>query len=507
MHYVRESYVYQLWLALLSLYDRSALCHALTAAGRWCGRQWAESRLVALLWREGRLAQSWESSRLCRYLTWLVNIPIRLLQWLYQKLQDLFDGSFSVKLAFQMGQETAIAQSWLVLLLWIIPYQHWSNGYTLLGFILLLCLFCVRGMHDRKAKLDVPSMGFFTVVYFICVCLAVPLSAYPSLSGRFLMYHAGAALCVLLTVSAVRHLDDLKRLTAGGCSALAVSGAHAVYQRIQGVEIKGAYVDAALNPNMPGRVYSFYDNPNSYGTFLMLLIPLGAALALSAKNRVSRLLAGGATVLGVVALVMTYSRAAWVGFAVAAAVFVVIWRPRLIPTIAVVCVLCIPFLPSSVWDRILSIFNFSDTSTSSRFPLYEAAIRAIASSPIIGVGLGTAAPQKYIAANFMYHGNHPYVHAHNFYLELWLETGLIGLTAFCGAVIWNVKSAIRQMCKRKESPAGMIALGAAAALCGLMVSGLADYPWNYPRVMTVFWFVFAISLAGVKVCRMEQKDR
>lgn len=117
MRFVRESYVYYLWSMFLSLYDRSALCYALSVAGSWCGRQIAGSRVAAALCREGLLSRSWESSRLCKCLTYLVNIPVFLLQWLYGKLQGLFDNSFFARLAFQMGQETAIAQSWLILLL------------------------------------------------------------------------------------------------------------------------------------------------------------------------------------------------------------------------------------------------------------------------------------------------------------------------------------------------------------------------------------------------------
>ena len=49
----------------------------------------------------------------------------------------------------------------------------------------------------------------------------------------------------------------------------------------------------------------------------------------------------------------------------------------------------------------------------------------------------------------------------------------------------------------------LAALVGAAALCGAMVCGLADYLWNYPRVMCIFWFVFALTIAGIKVCRRE----
>ena len=48
-----------------------------------------------------------------------------------------------------------------------------------------------------------------------------------------------------------------------------------------------------------------------------------------------------------------------------------------------------------------------------------------------------------------------------------------------------------------------VALAASAALCGAMVCGLADYLWIYPRVMCIFWFVFALTIAGIKVCRRE----
>ena len=38
------------------------------------------------------------------------------------------------------------------------------------------------------------------------------------------------------------------------------------------------------------------------------------------------------------------------------------------------------------------------------------------------------------------------------------------------------------------------------AACGILVDCLADYLWNYPRVMCIFWFVFALTIAGIKVC-------
>ena len=85
-------------------------------------------------------------------------------------------------------------------------------------------------------------------------------------------------MCVLVTVSAVRGTEDLKRLAAGGGVCVLVSSLYGVYQRIQGVEVNESYVDLEVNAGMPGRVESYFDNPNTFAEVLILLLPLVLAL-------------------------------------------------------------------------------------------------------------------------------------------------------------------------------------------------------------------------------------
>ena len=182
-------------------------------------------------------------------------------------------------------------------------------------------------------------------------------------------------------------------------------------------------------------------------------------------------------------------------------VMVFLWKPRLIPAFAIACVLAVPLLPDTIWNRILTIANPADSSTASRIPLYEAALEVIKKSPISGAGLGTAAVQSYIRDFNLYHGEAPFVHAHNFYLQVWIEAGILGVIGFVGGMLWNIKRAAHTVRHCPSSAARTITCAACAALCGAMVCGLADYLWNYPRVMCIFWFVFAMAAAGVKVCR------
>lgn len=502
----RESFLFTLWSSLCAAYEESALCRLLDGAGRWCGDQIDASRVLAVLCRKGALARAWDGSALCRGLDWLVNLPGWLLHRLYCALREQFDASFFARLAFAMGEETAAAESWLIVLLWCIPFKRWNNAYSLLAFAALLMLFYVGSMRRASFRLDVRSAGPYGAAVFPAAVLAVVLSSHTSLSARFLMYHFVCLLCVLVTVSAVRSAAELKRLAAAGSAVVLISSLYAVYQRIQGVAVNAAYVDLSVNEGMPGRVDSFFDNPNTFAQVLILLLPVVLGLFLCEKRPLLRLAAAGSFAVGAAALGMTYSRASWIGIACAMAVAVFLWRPRLIPLFLAGCVLAVPLLPQSILNRILTITNTSDSSTSSRIPLYEAAVGVIAQSPITGAGLGTAAVQQFIRENQLYHARAPFVHAHNIYLQVWIEMGLFGIVSFVGAMLLNIKNAARAVRRCADSDARTLTCAAASALCGIMVAGLADYPWNYPRVMSIFWFVFALSLAGTKLCLRDGEE-
>jgi len=500
MTLLKESYLCRLLLLLWSAYQDSGLHRLAVRAGAWCNGQIDGSAILRPLCREGAAARSWPESRTCRLLSWAVNLPGRLLRRFYLLLEGTFEDSFFANLAFRLGDEAALAEGWLIFLLWVIPYEYWNNAYTLTVFVLLLLLLLAGHMSRGDRPLDVERVGFFPALFFGAVVLGVVFSLTRNASTRFLIYHASAALCVLVTVSALRSAEELKRLAAGASGCVAVSSLYAIYQRLSGLEVNESYVDLDLNPDMPSRVFSFFDNPNTFAEVLMMLLPLTLALIICSRRPLSKLAALAAFALGIAALGMTYGRAAWIGIACAMVVMTFLWKPRLMPVFIVLCCLAVPFLPSNIWNRILTIFNTSDSSTTSRFPLYKAGLDVIARRPLSGAGLGTAAVQRYVKLLNLYHARTPFVHSHNIYLQVWAEMGILGLIGFVGAVLWGIKRAAHTVRHCADSAARTITCAACAALCGAMVCGLADYLWNYPRVMCIFWFVFALALGGVKLC-------
>lgn len=238
----QTSLTYQIWVWLCDVYEDSTLHRFLAAAGRWCSGQIEESRILRPLCREGIAARSWKDSFLCRVLSALVNLPGTLLHAWYKAWHLTFEDSFFARLAFDMGDSASIAQFWCIAALWCIPYERWNNAYSFMTGVLLLLLFYAGAMRTGR-RLDVARIGFYPALMLAAVTLAVTFSYAPGLSARFLIYHVSAALLVVITVSAVRNGEDLKRLCAGAAVCVSATGAYGIVQRIQGVKVNPSYVD------------------------------------------------------------------------------------------------------------------------------------------------------------------------------------------------------------------------------------------------------------------------
>ena len=502
---IKESFCWRLLLMLHTLYEESWVKRKLIAPfGCFVTHKWETSLLEGFLLHEGKLSRAWPESFSCALLSAVLNLPATILHKIYRLLGKPMEESLLANLVFDAGEEAPIAISWLFPALMLLPFDRWNNSYSFIAFFLGLLVFYVGGMRNKSLRVNAADFGPYYVLFAAAVICNVPLSHFPALSARFLLYHAVGMLAVIVVVSSVEHVAQLESLTMGAALGLLYVGLYGIYQRVVvGVEVNLSYVDLTYNPDMPGRVYSVFDNPNAFAEALILMLPLAVALLLASRRWWGRLLGLAAIGAGGAALLMTYSRASWVGLFAGMVLFVFLWNPRLVPLCAALCVAAVPFLPDTVLNRIMTITNFSDTSTSSRFPLYTATVDALKMSPIRGAGLGGDAVRKFIKVNELYHSKAPYVHAHNTVMQIWVETGLVGIVAFLGSMLWTVKRTVCVLKLKCSATARTITIAGTCALAGSMVCGLADYLWNYPRVQCVFWFTAAITLAGLKVCRKE----
>jgi O-antigen ligase len=208
------------------------------------------------------------------------------------------------------------------------------------------------------------------------------------------------------------------------------------------------------------RAFGTFGQPNPFGGFMGLLIPISVMSAIGylhrwLRNRNPWNLSLGvyyaiSSALLLTAIGMSWSRGAWLGLGMALLVmgFFIPRKTRnglllfVVIAIGAVIIWFSGLLPQSIVQRLQTsteeFFAFEDVRgvdiTSENFAVaerlahWQAAINMVTAHPYLGVGFGnyaTVYPQ-YQLINW----SEPLGHAHNYYLNIFAEVGILGLLGY-----------------------------------------------------------------------------
>jgi putative inorganic carbon (hco3(-)) transporter len=184
-----------------------------------------------------------------------------------------------------------------------------------------------------------------------------------------------------------------------------------------------------------GLVGGMFGNPNDLATALDILLPFAVAITLASKG-LARLFFLGCAAILTVGVLVTLSRGGFLGLMATGGVL--LWklgRGRRLKTIlatGLICGILFAVLPGGYGARIATIFDNEqdkEGSAQQRRELMERAASIAISRPIVGVGMG----------NF-----HIYSisekEAHNAYLEIAAELGVMGLIAYLIVILAPLRS-------------------------------------------------------------------
>ncbi|HHU22356.1 MAG TPA: hypothetical protein GXZ52_02920 [Clostridiales bacterium] len=491
------------WIIILAIWRESYCAFILARLCSALRKLWINSLSGKIISRDSRIDRLWKESGTYRLLSAVLDFIPSLLHRIYSRFRDICEGSAVFRAANYCGERSFILISWVLLMLLVTPQDYWNNIYSLLAVMFLLALFLAASMGSRNYRFNLDSVGFFPVAFGAMVFIAFLTSSYRSASFRFLLFHITCMLAVLLCVNSIKKLSQLRRVLGFAVLGVLVSSVYGMIQRAMGIEVDELLVDITVNQGIPGRVFSFFENPNSFAMVLVMLLPLCIAMALTSRGKIKFFYAG-TLLLGVIALLMTYSRGAWASFAFSIFVlFLVLW-PKFIPLFIACCILALPVLPQSIFNRIMSSFNFADSSISTRMHIYKASWSLFTQNPLWGVGLGNDVVKIRITEAGVYKAQAIFVHAHSIYLQVAAEMGIFGIIAFVGSMVSGIKSGVKVITGRRSDLEFRLIIGAlVAGLSGVLLNGIVDYPWSYPRVMLIFWVVFALLLSCVKLTGAE----
>lgn len=243
-----------------------------------------------------------------------------------------------------------------------------------------------------------------------------------------------------------------------------------------------------------GRASSFLNAGNSLAGYLNLVLPFALACYVLARGKWKT--AGGGTFgLGLLALLSTQSIGGLLALVaiLVLAVFGFVRCPgKRLTLLAGLCVLiCLTYLWSDVLNPVHSE-QYVQSDAVTRFWLWGEAWNLFRSSPVLGVGWGDF-PNLYDSTLPFFAGAGA---AHNTYLQLLAETGLLGFAAFFYLVAGCWRQARVQWHSSSDALDRALAFGVLGALLSVLVHGSVDFLFQAsPQFGTLFWTLLALLAA------------
>src|SRR3989344_6378288 len=341
--------------------------------------------------------------------------------------------------------------------------------------------------HSLRLDLRILS---FTSIFFLAGIISLFWQGFNlEKLGQFIVLFLQPISIFLIAGFEYRRNPASKTLLLNSCFLLlALMGIYSLIQYFTLWGLPPAYWGNSVEPK---RALAFFAHPNFYALFSApLLAFLLADLGLKIKDLRKNWFFFAAWIIGGLGLLLSFSRAGWLGLGVAGLVYVLFAAEKKIRKLAlaifVIMVVVIVSVPNLRWRFILPFYG--EKSAVSRLSLWHTGVKGIAESPVFGLGL-TGFAQNWDRLN-----TDPNLDTHNFphniFLTLWLETSIIGLVGVIGLIgILIYRGLIHR--------ADLFKLGVALFLIALLSQGMLDNPYFKNDLALVFWLVLSLSLSPI----------
>jgi putative inorganic carbon (HCO3(-)) transporter len=395
----------------------------------------------------------------------------------------------------------------VVLTIFAVPFCAFMPNPTIsLCFMVLTTAFfyaikIIRGKRVFKLELvDMAILLFGILIYFASVFSAGGIG-----STNAALVSCTLILGYFLLVNLMRTKKWISRCVAALISSACIVTLIGIFEFIFGSTSDSSWLDASFLGSIKLRIVSLFENPNVLATYLVLVFPFVLATLILAKSSKIRFLSFVASALFVCAIVMTWTRGAWIAAAVAALIFFTIYSRKTLRIFGVIIVAApiLPMLlPSSVVDRLISILNLSDSSISYRIYTWIGSIRLIKENFLGGIGYGTDA-FKAIYPQYAFAGIEAAEHSHSLFLQILVAMGIGGLLTFLALVFLYFQKCAEYIKKPEDVRSKFYVAAALSSVIAMLIMGVFDYVWFNYRVFYVFWIVIAIGCAFVRVGNTE----
>jgi putative inorganic carbon (HCO3(-)) transporter len=306
-------------------------------------------------------------------------------------------------------------------------------------------------------------------------------------------------LVFFIVVGELKDEKHIRRIIFSIAAGIALVSFDGIWQVITRRDFIRGYAPV-INLGLIRATASFKDS-NTLGIYLSAIAPVIFGLSLYYFKEGKKIALLLLSLLALLAIALTYSRPTLLAIYVVLLFLGIARKDKAMIALLIILTLSFPFiLPTSVkkWAREVEYNPFRFMCNDDRIAAYRNSLNMIKDHPFIGLGANTymknykkyREPREYrniVTKDYMY--------AHNNFLHMAAEIGLIGLSIF----IWLLYKLFREcqnIYKRLDNNyLKIISLSLSACLIAFLVNGLTESSLYYSRVAIIFWYICGLSLA------------
>ncbi len=373
-----------------------------------------------------------------------------------------------------------------------------SAKISSLVFLLAFLTWAIKKIFGGRTVL-ISTLDMAAIAFFL-VNVAVSLFSYDAVSCFKQLAMLSSLIGAYFVISNEFDKGEIRVLLLFIFFSSAIPILYGYYQSGASAGNQDLWIDRSVNPDLETRIYSLFTNPNIYGEYLVNTFFIGLALIASNKSKRGKFMLALMSIAITHQIILTYSRGAWITYAAGLGIFLFAYNWKLIAAFLPLGIAGLAFSPLVVRQRLASILNgFQDSSFYYRLEIWKNAFEMVKSYGLTGLGYGYQSFHQYYAHYKM--PGYNATHAHNLYLQVWLESGIMGFALFMyisiSSVFYNVKAIMKTGIG--ESYKELISL---TIVFAILLHGLIDYTLFDYRICLQFWLALSLTALSSKEKRI-----
>jgi len=347
----------------------------------------------------------------------------------------------------------------------------------------------------RNTALNLPLLG---------LAAAALISTVFSVDVKFSLKGLKSASLIIVYFVVVNNLkskSQVKTLINTLIAFTSVSAAYGIFQHFTGIDFLG-YNDS-LNKLLP-RATGFYDIPMTFSEYISMISMIILSLLLFFRKKNAPFIL--ALILVISGLYFSFTRGAWMGTLSGFLLLLFLRNKKLffaglITAAAIGSAALLLFPGSTISRRIYTLTERKDNPVIKRMFIWECSLNMVRDFPLTGVGWECfrKAYPRYTNYSGPYRGwkwrqfiTKTYTHAHNNFLNIAAETGIIGMGAFLWIIIVIFAEFLVSYRNLTDDYLKSLHGGIFASLVVFLVTGLTEYTFGDSEVAMLFYFLAGI---------------